>query len=539
VTYPQPSPALLAADEEDVTMRSGPQGPEPTHEQAHAELAALEMVPYNDVSAAVEPTDRLEQLAAERGWDDVMMRARLVRADIVGRRGRTAEAGTIVRQVHKWASERGEQHLLARAERLLSAFYTHVGDQPAALEHAVRALELLPDDALPRTRADHLMALAAALARTQSYDAARDRYQTIFQIADETDDVQLRLAALNNMAYIEYWAGDPQASMRYAAQLQLLAERHDLLLRFAHLDTVARAQMEMGQYAVAVRTLQPLLEGSSDVRPTEPDEVAEILLTIAEAQRMMGQHDEAQYSLEQAAQLCDERDLQEVMVRVMEEQALLYAAQGRYRRAFEQHVQFHEASQALYNAERDARARTLQAVFETEEALQSSRRFREMSLRDPLTGLYNRRYVDDRLPGLVGRSRDEGSWLSVALADLDHFKRVNDTLSHDVGDEVLRQLATLLQTAARDGFAARMGGEEFLLVLPGLDPAQALERCEQFRLDVADYPWRPLTGDVPVRISVGVVSTLGGRDDVSRLLSEADRRLYVSKRSGRNRVTDG
>jgi diguanylate cyclase (GGDEF)-like protein len=508
-----------------------------SREQAHAELARLEMVPYEDVAAASEPTERLERVAGEQGWDDVMMRARLVRADIVGRRGRTAEAGTIVRQVHEWATEHGEQHLVARAERLLSAFYTHVGDQPAALEHAVRALELLGDDALPRTRADHLMALAAALARTQSFDAARDRYQTVLQIADQTDDVQLRLAALNNMAYIEYWAGEPQAAMRYAAQLQLLAERHDLVLGFAHLDTVARAQMEMGQYGVAVRTLQPLLDGGSDTHPTEPDEVAEIWLTIAEAQRMMGQHLEAQRSLEQAAELCDERDLQEVMVRVMEEQALLYAAQGHYRRAFEQHCQFHEASNALYNAERDARARTLQAVFETEEALQSSRRFREMSLRDPLTGLYNRRYVDDRLPGLLGRSRDEGTWLSVALADLDHFKRVNDTLSHDVGDEVLRQLATLLETAARDGFAARMGGEEFLLVLPGLEPAHAFARCEQLRLDVADYPWHTLTGDVPVRISLGVVSTFGGHDTMSKLLSESDRRLYVSKRNGRNRVT--
>ena len=85
-----------------------------SREQAHAELARLEMVPYEDVSAAVEPTERLERLAGEHGWDDVMMRARLVRADIVGRRGRTAEAGTIVRQVHEWASGHGEQHLVAR-----------------------------------------------------------------------------------------------------------------------------------------------------------------------------------------------------------------------------------------------------------------------------------------------------------------------------------------------------------------------------------------------------------------------------------------
>ncbi len=511
----------------------------PGREQAHAELAELEMVPYRDVTAAAEPAERLERIGGEQGWDDVMMRARLVRADIVGRQGRTADAGTMVRQVHEWATAHAEQHLVARAERLLSTFYTRVGDQPVALEHAVRAVELLPDDVRPLTRADHLINLASALARMQSYDAARDRYQAVLQIADQTDDVELRLTALNNMAYIEYWAGEPQAAMHYATQLQLVAERHGVALGFVHLDTVARAQMEMGQYAVAVRTLQPLLDGEPDAWANDSNGIAEVWLTLAEAQRMLGQHQEAQHCLEQAAELCDERDLQEIMVRVMEEQALLHAAQGHYRRAFEQHRQFHEASNALYDAERDARARTLQAVFETEEALQSSRRFREMSLRDPLTGLYNRRYVDDRLPGLLGRSRDEGTWLSVALADLDHFKRVNDTFSHEVGDEVLRRLSTLLETAARGGFAARMGGEEFLLVLPGLEPAQAVDRCERLRLDVADYPWRPLTGDVDVRVSLGVVSVFGGHETVSQLLGEADRRLYVSKRGGRNRVTSG
>jgi diguanylate cyclase (GGDEF)-like protein len=154
-----------------------------------------------------------------------------------------------------------------------------------------------------------------------------------------------------------------------------------------------------------------------------------------------------------------------------------------------------------------------------------------------LTGLYNRRYVDDRLPGMLERARDEGAWLSVALADLDHFKLVNDSLSHDVGDEVLRQLATLLQSAAEDGFAARMGGEEFLLVLPGLQPAPAFALCDRLRRQVADYPWRPLTGDVPVCISLGLVSTFAGQVDMAHLLSESDRRLYVAKRSGRNRVT--
>jgi len=178
---------------------------------------------------------------------------------------------------------------------------------------------------------------------------------------------------------------------------------------------------------------------------------------------------------------------------------------------------------------------------ETEEAQRSSRRFREMSLRDPLTGLYNRRYVDDRLPALLSRSREDASPVAIALADLDHFKRVNDTLSHDTGDEVLRHIAAMLQAAAseRGGFAARMGGEEFLVVLPGLDVGAAVAACDELRLAVREHDWQPVVGDIPVTISLGVVSTFAGLTTSSELLTAADQRLYASKDAGRDRVTGG
>lgn len=518
------------------THSHAPTTDEPARTEAHTRLDLLETVPYDDPAHAQGPADELLTLALEHDWPDVEMRARLVLADCLGRDGGTSAAGSVVNTVHSWATEHGDAHVLARAERLLVAFYTHIGDQPAALEHAVRAVELLPTGAVDRTRADHLLALAAALARTQSFDAARDRYETVLQIADRTADIRLRLATLNNLAYVEYLASRPEAALGITSQMQLLAEREGIPLRWAQCDTIARAQFMLGQYAAAIRTLTPVLDGEAG--PTsEPDEIAETLLTMAQAQRMLGSYEDALSSLERAAQLCDDRDLEDVRVRVMQESAHLYAAQGRYRQAFEQHCAFHEASEALYDAERDARARTLQAVFETEEALQNSRRFREMSLRDPLTGLYNRRYIDDRLPALIGRSRDERTWLSVALVDLDHFKRVNDIWSHDVGDEVLRQITTLLSVAAGDGFAARIGGEEFLIVMPGTDHRTAFDRCEQLRKDVRDYPWSPIVGQLPIRVSIGLVSSPGGRYSMSELLSEADRRLYLSKGAGRDRVT--
>ena len=102
---------------------------------------------------------------------------------------------------------------------------------------------------------------------------------------------------------------------------------------------------------------------------------------------------------------------------------------------------------------------------------------------------------------------------------------------------MLRQIASMLQASAdeHDGFAARLGGDEFLLVLPGLDVGTAGECCERLRVRVRDHPWAPLTDDIPVTISVGVVSTVAGL--ASHLLAAADQRLYAAKRAGRDQVT--
>ena len=109
--------------------------------------------------------------------------------------------------------------------------------------------------------------------------------------------------------------------------------------------------------------------------------------------------------------------------------------------------------------ERDGRARTLNAIFEATEARRSSDYFRELSVRDPLTGLHNRRHLDSRLAELLGRGRTTAArGLTVGLVDLDHFKRINDTRSHAVGDEVLRQVAGLLQAAADESEAASRHG---------------------------------------------------------------------------------
>jgi two-component system, cell cycle response regulator len=503
-----------------------------------AALADLELLPYHDLHAAAEPALQLQAEALELGLHDLLVRARLITADVMGRNGDVAGAGKIARTAGEWAAAHGDDHVLARSERLLSTFHARIGDMATSLTHAVRAVELLDDGATPALRADHHMGLSVALARNGSYSAARDRLDTVFAIAEQTSDARLRLAALNNLAFIEYWAGEADAALNAAELMRLTAQRHSIPLQAAQLDTIARAHMMLGQYAEAERTLASTLQAGATNLNTEADDLAGNLLTVAECQRLRGAPELARATLELAQAECEERGLGGTLVEVMEQQAAVFAALGLYREAYERHVEFHRASEALSSAEREARARALRTVFETEEAQRESRQYREMSLRDPLTGLYNRRYLDDRLAALLGAAREELTQVSVALVDLDHFKRINDRATHEAGDEVLRRISTLLLKAAGEtGFAARLGGEEFVLVLPATDLDAALARCEQLCDEVRRYDWSPIVGQLPVTVSIGVAATFAGSESASYLLGEADRGLYLSKNHGRDRVT--
>jgi diguanylate cyclase (GGDEF)-like protein len=207
--------------------------------------------------------------------------------------------------------------------------------------------------------------------------------------------------------------------------------------------------------------------------------------------------------------------------------------------AYEEQKRYSDALTELHSAEREARARAMQAVYDVSEARRQSRRYRELSLRDPLTGLYNRRYVDELLPGLLRSGRP----VTVAVVDLDHFKLINDTCSHEVGDQVLQRIAAMLtQAAEADGasvqsFAARLGGEEFLLVLDDVDARSAVGRLEDLRRSIRSAPWSALTGALTVTVSIGVAAADGTADTAAAdVLGRADRHLYAAKRRGRDRV---
>jgi diguanylate cyclase (GGDEF)-like protein len=162
----------------------------------------------------------------------------------------------------------------------------------------------------------------------------------------------------------------------------------------------------------------------------------------------------------------------------------------------------------------------------------------ERTVRDNLTGLYNRSYFLNQIGPLSDLIAARSLGLAIILCDLDHFKRINDSFGHDAGDRVLREVARVLRESTRsDDLVARYGGEEFILALPTGSLDQARERAERIRAELAALDLRFRGGPLALSASLGVAFDRASRgQEIARLITAADEALYEAKRKGRNRV---
>jgi len=165
----------------------------------------------------------------------------------------------------------------------------------------------------------------------------------------------------------------------------------------------------------------------------------------------------------------------------------------------------------------------------------------EMAVTDPLTGLYNRRYLASHMTAMFDRAFWTGRPLSVMILDIDHFKGVNDTYGHDCGDKVIQEFAAHISGAVRGiDLACRYGGEEFLIAMPDTDMVFAHIIAERLRQEISVTKFVVNGGrdELHVTVSIGIASTENGpEDDASqKLIKRADKALYEAKNNGRNRV---
>jgi diguanylate cyclase (GGDEF)-like protein len=459
--------------------------------------------------------------------------------------------------VTRWAATTADPAgpaVRVEAELLLARVFAAVGDGTSSLDRATRAFDAAqalapgPDDVVDDDAAGRvplLLALAEAFLLTGALDEARQQYGRAQSACSDAGDAAGLVLALDGTLRAELAAGRRDEALDAARTVVAAAEHGRVPLPPPVRDGVAQALLDADRVEEAEQVLRVGLAGL-DPEDETAGPVVRLRLRLVTALRRLGRVHEAGQLLEECLQVVAKPGLEPLAVDALAEQAELFAAQQQFEDAYQAQRRFHAAWTALTRERQRLAVRTRQAVLQTAEARELAAQFRDQALRDDLTGLWNRRYLDERLPGLLAdrAPAPDGHRLLAAIVDLDGFKLVNDTRSHLVGDRVMQAVAAVLREsladlldagpADRQGFVARLGGDECAVVLTG-DPAELLAALERVREAVAGYPWRPITDGLPVTVSLGVAIATA-QDTQLSLLTRADALLYRAKAAGRNRL---
>ena len=302
------------------------------------------------------------------------------------------------------------------------------------------------------------------------------------------------------------------------------------------LCNAAEYDIAIGRYADAEKDL---LRWDAVGPSTGPRSHIFHLNTKSQLLSRQGRWPEALALCDHALELARERrqaDYEAHALRCMSE---IHEGLGRFDLALACFKRFHDVQSKLAAEEIQRRARFAEIHYETErlkrvadQATSRAEALARTNQLDPLTGVGNRRLLDDAFQ----RLRADLQPFCVAVLDLDHFKRINDLYSHAVGDEVLRRVASSLQSSSRaHDLVARIGGEEFVLILFGLEAENAITVCCSIMNELAAVSWSDIDVTLRVTASVGIAAHVEATDP-NRVMAIADERLYLAKAAGRNRI---
>jgi len=497
----------------------------------------------NDTTRAKALYEEAVAIAQPAGDDDMLANALYLRGYLRSVQGELASALVDLRRSHQLYLKLDLQARTANVLNAIAIVYNRMGDHAQARDYYQQSLRALIEQGAVRDQAVTLHNLGRATENLGDLDAARKHYDAALLLSHQIDFPRGEAYALRGLASLANAAGDGSSALTHADAAD------------------ARA-------------------GSA------PDQRlrAQILLQRGVAQRLLKRYADSVQSLERALRIFAEADSRTELAASYGALAATHAAAGDWRAAFERESDFKTESERLLRLQIDQRFATLKIEFDTaakdrENALlqrekqamenslgqeqkanrlqvvvialaaamllaltllavrqrRSSHAMRSLALTDELTGLPNRRDVLNRLQALL--ERPAGGSCAVLLADLDHFKRINDEHGHLIGDEVLKLVAAQLIAAVREPvFVGRLGGEEFLVVLPDTDLESARQAAERIRESVAGIDTQRLDGQPPLTVSLGVAASDRPTDTVSAMLRRADAALYDAKRAGRNRV---
>lgn len=466
---------------------------------------------------------------------------------------------------------------LAGIEDDIGALYHAMNDTAHAVSCFLRAQAQYQAVGDRRGVATSLNNIGNIYLDTGEFEQARRSYEQCLAVARENGVVSLQIACLGNLSLPYAHLGRTEEAVQACRDAIALARRGSYRSdECSALLNWANACQTSGDYEQAVRLYQEARVIAQEMGSASHD--CEACAALGECFLSLGRLPEARAALSRALQTAKECRQSALEIRACRGLSEVCRREGDFAQALEQYQAFHAMQQQAQSADTENRTRALLIQMQVEqvqkdaeadrrrsnelaaanaaleaanEALQAQARqmqtqaeeLERQAAQDGLTGLANRRCLEEWLARQFAQARRSGQALTVAMADVDHFKQINDRFGHQVGDEVLIQVAGIFRHVCRaSDLAARYGGEEFVIALPDTDTAQAQALCERIRRAVELHPWAGISASLAVTISVGLSDSLTLADhshalaNHERLLGLADAQLYSAKHAGRNRI---
>ena len=483
-------------------------------------------------------------VAAETHDDEMLAQSLFSRGYLLGLQGEYASGLTDLKRSQALFDKLNKPRHSLTTLNSIAILYNRMGDYSEARNIYLRALKAQREAGMQREEAVTLHNLGRAYENLHVWEKAQQSFTESLALSRQLNYPRGEAYALRGLAAVSNALGDPKGALDTLTNADSLQRQTP--------DARLRAQIQLAR-GVAFHKLNRL-----------PDSIA---------------------ALEDALEVFRQADAMGELNATYSELADVYAESGNWRAAYDRRTQAKETSDRLLNNQLDQRFATLKVEFDTaakdkenaflvhenetnQQALaqglsvrhlqaavivlsatlvlllatlavhqrRSALRMRYLALTDELTGVPNRRSVLSRLEPLL-RDPNGGS-CGMLIIDIDHFKRINDQYGHPMGDEVLKVVAhTVRGCVAEPGFFGRLGGEEFLIVLPRMDLCGTRAEAERFRQAIMSIETSRWFADRRrITASIGCAVSMPGGDTPSTMLKRADFALYAAKRSGRNCV---
>ena len=487
---------------------------------------------------------------------------------VYGQSGNYAGALKTFLTLQRLCAELGEPRALADALNNTGIAYFHLGDHTSALDYHFRALEVFREAAYPQGEVHALINLGMVYFERGHFGEALDAFSQARN--GEVEDEYTHALIRNHLGRTYLQLGQfEQALVHNQASLTLMTALDDRLGASYTQDDLAAIHVKLGQMERAENCLAQSLTTKREAGDTKGE--AEACLQLGNLYLRRGQLELALDTLHEGLANAERSDARDEIRKAHRVLAAAYKKNHQFREACLHLEKHEELTQEAFNRESDLRLQALRVQYEVEQTENEKELYRlknvelaravealheltaslraandeksallgqleKQSREDALTGLYNRRYLDETLAQAFADAKRYERSLSVVVCDIDHFKRVNDTFSHQMGDVVLKEVARLLKAGVRQGdTVARYGGEEFVIVLPEASAKDAARTVERIRETVQDHPWHTFHPDLKITMSAGLSSDLSAESH-EKLVGLADKKLYEAKRGGRNRL---